>query len=188
MGSSNGLWWHMIQAKMNSVAGLFQGFMAANYHIGDLENSLSRAQITQPSLVIGRQQTPITKLSWLPVRVHLASWRVKIPTEHCPLLWLDKGSGVIGWLIAPCRLWFFSLIAGWVVNVWCWHALKMFCPSLNVVFACACCPFTKKTCIFTIMALGRRRLDWLGSCTEDPKLSDQYVLRARLAVVWTLAL
>lgn len=83
-----------------------------------------------------------------------------IPTEHCPPLWLIKGSGVIGWLIAPCRLWFFSLMAGW--NVRCWHALRTFCRL------CLCMlPICKKNTRIAIMALGRRRSGWRRSCAED---------------------
>lgn len=97
---------------------------------GKLPWLLALAQVTQPSVMIGNH-TALMASYPSPFGI-LAS---KIPTEHCPPLRLDKGSGVIGWLIASCRLCFFSLIAGWVRDVWCRHALKMFCPSLNGVFA-----------------------------------------------------
>lgn len=66
----------------------------------------------------------------------------QIPTEHCPPLWLDKGSGAFGWLLhADCG--FFSVRLQVV--------LKSLVPTcFKVVLSkpgwlpCACCPLKKK--------------------------------------------
>lgn len=72
---------------------------------GTLPSSVSLSDHT--TFTRDRQATaPITELSWLQSPFGILAG--KTPTVHCPLLWLDKGSGMIGCLIAPCRLWFFS--------------------------------------------------------------------------------
>lgn len=103
--------------------------------------SLSLSLIIQPSLMIGRQHTPITQLSWLPVQVLLASWQVKSPLNAVLLFNWTK---VVGWL------------ADWLLHADCESKkqveLEMFGANMLLkclkcdwmhVFACPCCPYKK---------------------------------------------
>ncbi len=144
------VWWYMIEAK--TVCGGMSRGCQLSYRwpgklpwLASLSLSLSLCLSVSRSLSLS-DHTTLTH-DWQAIHAnHTAVMAYcpspfgipasKIPNEHCPPLWLDKGSGVIGWLIAPCRLWFFSLIAGWVGDVWCWHALKMFCTSLTECRLC----------------------------------------------------
>lgn len=92
--------------------------------------------------MIDRQQMPITAAmasSPNPFGI-LAS---QIPTERCPPLWLDKGSGALGWLLhadvifqSDCRLFW---------NVWCRHALSCF---IRAWVASLCMLSVKKCCLY----------------------------------------
>lgn len=160
----------------------FWGVMAANCHIGDLE--LSRDKSLSLSLSHAHSDHTTSTRDVMASRPSpfgiLAS---TIPTEHCPPLWLIKGSGVIGWLIAPCRLWFFSLMAGWNGSVLtCFENV-----SLSLLVHAARLQKKKKDCdhgvgqkkVRLMLKLRRRCGKW--SHRSGFKI-------ALLAVVWTLAL
>lgn len=137
------------QSRTGSHKYSMRAFEAVDCHIGDLQTSHTATQL---SVMIGNH----AQLSWLPVRVHLAS---KVP--H----WTTSSSSSetgwrkwVDWLIASCRLCLFSPMAVafgadmlFEMFVWdkVWHRLCML-------------PIYKQRLLFSvkIMALGRRRSGW----------------------------
>lgn len=74
-------------------------------------------QVAQVSGMIDRQQRPITKPPWLPLQIHLASWRATSPLSTVLCDWIKE----VGRL-ADCFMqigFCFSLTAGCVGDVRC---------------------------------------------------------------------